>query len=92
MSERREEIVAVAKGLFAQHGYATTSMRDIAEACDLLWYDISEIDEPLALAQDSATLANHSCHVTFRTGLALRGGGAAPDSVWPALVASCGSG
>lgn len=36
MSARREEIVVVAKGLFAQQGYATTSMRDIAEACDLL--------------------------------------------------------
>ena len=36
MSARREEIIAVAKGLFAKQGYATTSMRDIAEACDLL--------------------------------------------------------
>ncbi|MDQ6695873.1 MAG: TetR/AcrR family transcriptional regulator [Actinomycetota bacterium] len=36
MSARREEIIDVAKGLFAQHGYASTSMRDIAEACDLL--------------------------------------------------------
>jgi len=36
MSARREEIVEIAKGLFARKGYATTSMRDIAEASDLL--------------------------------------------------------
>ena len=36
MSERREEIIEIAKGLFAERGYSTTSMRDIAEASDLL--------------------------------------------------------
>jgi AcrR family transcriptional regulator len=36
MSARREEIVGVARDLFARQGYATTSMRDIAEANDLL--------------------------------------------------------
>lgn len=36
MSERREEIIAIAKDLFARQGYTTTSMRDIAEASDLL--------------------------------------------------------
>jgi AcrR family transcriptional regulator len=36
MSARREEIVTVAKDLFAQQGYNSTSMRDIAEANDLL--------------------------------------------------------
>lgn len=36
MSARREEIVEVAKGLFARTGYTATTMRDIAEATDLL--------------------------------------------------------
>ena len=36
MSARREEIITIAKDLFAQQGYTTTSMRDIAEASDLL--------------------------------------------------------
>lgn len=36
MSARREEIVEIAKGLFARRGYQATSMRDIAEASDLL--------------------------------------------------------
>jgi TetR/AcrR family transcriptional regulator, cholesterol catabolism regulator len=35
-SSRREEIVVIAKGLFADKGYAATSTRDIAEACGLL--------------------------------------------------------
>ena len=35
-STRREEIVVIAKGLFADKGYAATSTRDIAEACGLL--------------------------------------------------------
>jgi AcrR family transcriptional regulator len=33
---RRDEIVVVAKDLFAERGYAATSTRDIAEACGLL--------------------------------------------------------
>ncbi len=36
MSERREEIVAIAKGLIADRGYAGTSTRDIADACGML--------------------------------------------------------
>jgi AcrR family transcriptional regulator len=36
MSVRRGAIVEIAKGLFAQKGYRTTSMRDIALASDLL--------------------------------------------------------
>jgi AcrR family transcriptional regulator len=36
MSARRAEIVQIAKGLFAQQGYAGTSMRDIADASGLL--------------------------------------------------------
>jgi AcrR family transcriptional regulator len=36
MSSRRREIVEVATGLFAKRGYASTSMRDLAEASDLL--------------------------------------------------------
>ena len=36
MSARREEIITVAKDLFAQQGYNSTIMRDIAEANDLL--------------------------------------------------------
>ena len=36
MSLRREAIVEIAKNLFAQKGYRTTSMRDIALASDLL--------------------------------------------------------
>jgi TetR/AcrR family transcriptional regulator, cholesterol catabolism regulator len=36
MSSRREEIVSIARGLFARRGYAATTMRDIAEASDLL--------------------------------------------------------
>lgn len=36
MSARREEIVEIARGLFARKGYTTTSMRDIALASDLL--------------------------------------------------------
>jgi TetR/AcrR family transcriptional regulator, cholesterol catabolism regulator len=36
MSARREEIILIAKDRFAQQGYTTTSMRDIAEASDLL--------------------------------------------------------
>jgi len=30
MSARREEIITIAKDLFAQQGYTSTSMRDIA--------------------------------------------------------------
>ncbi|HZP28696.1 MAG TPA: TetR/AcrR family transcriptional regulator [Acidimicrobiia bacterium] len=33
---RRDEIVVIAKNLFAEKGYAATSTRDIAEACGLL--------------------------------------------------------
>ena len=36
MSARREEIIDVAKGLFARKGYTATTMRDIADATDLL--------------------------------------------------------
>ncbi|CAN5479596.1 hypothetical protein BH10ACT1_BH10ACT1_24170 [soil metagenome] len=36
MSARREEIVAIARDLFARKGYTATSMREIAEAADLL--------------------------------------------------------
>lgn len=36
LSARREEIVDIAKRLFATRGYAATSMRDIADACGLL--------------------------------------------------------
>ena len=36
MSERREQVIAIAKGLIAEHGYAETSTRDIAEACGML--------------------------------------------------------
>jgi AcrR family transcriptional regulator len=36
LSTRREEIVDIAKRLFATRGYAATSMRDIADACGLL--------------------------------------------------------
>jgi AcrR family transcriptional regulator len=36
VSGRREEIVAIAKGLIAERGYAGTSTRDIAEACGML--------------------------------------------------------
>lgn len=36
MSVRRDEIVDIAKKLFAAHGYAATSMRDIADASGLL--------------------------------------------------------
>jgi AcrR family transcriptional regulator len=36
VSERREEIVAIAKGLIAERGYASTSTRDIADACGML--------------------------------------------------------
>jgi TetR/AcrR family transcriptional regulator, cholesterol catabolism regulator len=36
VSARREEIVAIAKGLIAERGYASTSTRDIAEACGML--------------------------------------------------------
>ncbi len=35
-STRREEILQVAKTLFAEQGYAATSTRDLAEACGLL--------------------------------------------------------
>ena len=35
-STRREEIVAIAKGLIADRGYAGTSTRDIADACGML--------------------------------------------------------
>src|SRR5919201_1430410 len=33
---RRDEIVVIAKNLFAEKGYAATSTRDIAEACGVL--------------------------------------------------------
>jgi len=33
---RRDEIVVIAKNLFAERGYAATSTRDIAEACGVL--------------------------------------------------------
>ncbi len=36
MSARREEIVAIAKGLIAEKGYAETSTRHIADACGML--------------------------------------------------------
>lgn len=36
MSARRDEIVAVARKLFAERGYVSTSMRDIADATGLL--------------------------------------------------------
>jgi TetR/AcrR family transcriptional regulator, cholesterol catabolism regulator len=36
VSERREEIVAIAKGLIAERGYVGTSTRDIADACGML--------------------------------------------------------
>ncbi len=36
MSARRDEIVAAARKLFAEQGYVSTSMRDIAEATGLL--------------------------------------------------------
>lgn len=36
MSTRRDEIVEIARQLFAEKGYAATSTRDIAEACGLL--------------------------------------------------------
>ena len=36
MSARRDEIVAIAKKLFAEQGYVSTSMRDIADATGLL--------------------------------------------------------
>ena len=36
MSERREQVITIAKGLIAEHGYAETSTRDIAEACGML--------------------------------------------------------
>ena len=36
MSARRQEVVAIAKRLIAEHGYAETSTRDIAEACGML--------------------------------------------------------
>ena len=36
MSARRDEIVALARKLFAEQGYVSTSMRDIAEASGLL--------------------------------------------------------
>jgi len=36
VSARRAEIVEIARGLFAEKGYASTSTRDIADACGLL--------------------------------------------------------
>jgi AcrR family transcriptional regulator len=36
VSARRAEIVEIARGLFAEKGYAATSTRDIADACGLL--------------------------------------------------------
>lgn len=36
MSARRDEIIAIAKKLFAEQGYVSTSMRDIADATGLL--------------------------------------------------------
>ncbi len=36
MSARRDEIIAIAKKLFAERGYVSTSMRDIADATGLL--------------------------------------------------------
>jgi AcrR family transcriptional regulator len=36
LSARREEIIEIAKGLFAEKGFAATSMRDIADASGLL--------------------------------------------------------
>jgi AcrR family transcriptional regulator len=36
VSARRDEIVAIAKKLFAEQGYVSTSMRDIADATGLL--------------------------------------------------------
>jgi TetR/AcrR family transcriptional regulator, cholesterol catabolism regulator len=36
VSERRDEIVAIARKLFAEQGYVSTSMRDIADATGLL--------------------------------------------------------
>jgi TetR/AcrR family transcriptional regulator, cholesterol catabolism regulator len=36
MSSRRDEIVAIARGIFSSKGYRNTSMRDIADACGLL--------------------------------------------------------
>ena len=36
MSARREEVLAIAKGLIAEQGYADTSTRHIADACGML--------------------------------------------------------
>ena len=36
MSTRKNEILALAGSLFAERGYTTTSMRDLAEACGVL--------------------------------------------------------
>jgi AcrR family transcriptional regulator len=36
VSERREEILVIARGLIAERGYAGTSTRDIADACGML--------------------------------------------------------
>lgn len=36
LSSRRDEIVSIARGIFATRGFKNTSMRDIAEACGLL--------------------------------------------------------
>ena len=36
MSARRDEIISIARKLFAEHGYVSTSMRDIADATGLL--------------------------------------------------------
>jgi AcrR family transcriptional regulator len=36
MSTRRDEITEVARGIFASRGFRNTTMRDIADGCDLL--------------------------------------------------------
>jgi AcrR family transcriptional regulator len=36
LSSRRDEIVSIARGIFASRGFKNTSMRDIADACGLL--------------------------------------------------------
>jgi TetR/AcrR family transcriptional regulator, cholesterol catabolism regulator len=66
---RRAEILDVARGLFARHGYAATSMRDIAEAdgikasslyshfrskAEILLLVVTPVTDELARVQDAA--------------------------------------
>jgi TetR/AcrR family transcriptional regulator, cholesterol catabolism regulator len=72
---RREEILEVARDLFARHGYAATSMRDIAEAdgikasslyshfrskAEILLLVVSPVTDEIAQAQETALAARGS--------------------------------